>query len=331
MDFDARQFEAYVRTLIEKTGVPGLGVGIAKDGQMIYFKGFGAADIEKGLPVTPDTVFGLASVTKSFTALAIGQLAERGKLSLHEPVKRYLPEFQLPEPGAAERVTLHNFLSHTSGIPPMPSLTYANRASIPVDEKGRLGERPALTAGQPVIVDNKDLLNFIASHKFELLGEPGEHVSYSNDCFSLLGEVVERVSGRAYEQYLKENVWEPIGTDHTFVDVTRVASVDAQGLYFKDKEERLQKAPWKHRDVFVSSGSVKSSVADLLKYVRMYMDGGQASPEAGGKGVVRGGQSGPRPADRASGEPPRARRTARRAPSQVRGPVRLGRRGQHLS
>lgn len=122
LDLDAGQFEAYVHTLMKKTGAPGLGVGIAKDGEMVYFKGFGAADIEKRLPVTPETVFGLASVTKSFTALAVSQLAERGKLSLHEPVKRYLPEFQLPQAGVAERITMHNFLSHTSGIPPMPSL-----------------------------------------------------------------------------------------------------------------------------------------------------------------------------------------------------------------
>lgn len=279
--FDVKGFESYVSDLMAKTGVPGLGVGICKDGEMVYFKGFGLADMEKKRPVMPDTVFGLASVTKSFTALCINQLAEAGRLSLLDPVKKYLPEFELPKKGWAERITIHNFLSHTSGMPPLPALGYASQLTIPVDEQGNLGERPRAD-GIPAIIDNRDLMKFIASHSFDLLGEPGEYISYSNDCFSLLGEVIERVSGKAFEDYLRENVWGPIGMDHTFIDVRKIKDFDVQGLYYKDKEGKVTRAPWYHRDVYLSSGSIKSSVRDLLKYVQMYMDRGVA----GGKQVA---------------------------------------------
>lgn len=286
--FDSAAFEEYVQGLIEKTGVPGIGVGISKGLDLIYWRGSGLADVEKGRQVTPDTVFGLASVTKSFTALAVCRLAEEGRLGVGVPIKRYLPEFDLPQEGVAQPMTVHNFLTHTSGIPPLPSLGYANAVSIPLDEQGNLGQRPEPQPGTPAIMDNKDLMEFISSHDCELLGEPGELVSYSNDCFSMLGEVVERVSGRRFEEYLRENVWGPTGMDHTFIDARQVKDFDVQGLYFKDKEGRTQKAPWRHRDVFVSSGSIKSSVADLLKYVQMYMDGGRgvASPATIGRMTV---------------------------------------------
>lgn len=277
--FKATEFENYVEALIEKTGVPGIGVGISVGGHLEYFKGFGLSDIEKNQPVREDTVFGLASVTKSFTALAVNLLGEESKLSLSHPVKRYLPEFNLPEPGMAEKILIHSFLSHTSGMPPLPSLDYVNALSILVEEYRKdpmaLRNKPdGSLPGKPTIRTNKDLLRFIASHDFKLLGKPGHHVSYSNDCFSLLGEIVERVSGTSFEEYLKNHVWEPLGMDHTFIDVRKLSDFEVQGLYYHDDDGNLIKAPWKHRETFASSGSMKSSVKDLLKYMEVYMNKG---------------------------------------------------------
>ena len=275
----AIEFENYVAGLIEKTGVPGIGVGISVEGNLRYFKGFGLCDIEKNWPVTENTVFGLASVTKSFTALAINLLAEEKKLSLFHPVKRYLPEFNLPEEGRAENITIHNFLSHTSGIPPLPTLGYVNELSVTVDEYLKdsmaLRNKPDNSLpGKPAIRTNKDLLRFMANHDFALLGKPGRYVSYSNDCYSLLGEIIERVSGISFEDYLKRHVWSPLGMGHTFVDVSSLSDFQVQGLYYRDDSDNLIKAPWKHRETFVSSGSMKSSVKDLLKYMEVYLEKG---------------------------------------------------------
>ena len=123
-DFDVSQFEQFVRDLMDEFEAPGVAVGIIRGGRVIYSRGFGYRDLERKLPVTPETVFGVASVSKSFTALGIIQLAEKGLLGVEHPVKRYLPEFDLPgESEHAWRITVHNFLTHTAGIPPLPSLS----------------------------------------------------------------------------------------------------------------------------------------------------------------------------------------------------------------
>lgn len=279
---------------MEKTKAPGVGVAISIGGDIAYFKGFGVADVEKNCPVTEDTVFGLGSVTKSFTALAVNLLAEKGALSLWHPVKRYLPEFKLPSPGHEEKITIHNFLTHTSGIPPLPCLRLVNEASVPLEEPaeaprpGVAEEAPygaeAPQAGEttrPRMWTNRDLLAFIAEHPFKMFPGPGQHVSYSNDCYSLLGEIIERVSGVSYESYLAEYLWKPLGMTNTFVDVRRVLEFErVQGLYDKDRDGRVFKVPWRHREAFVSSGSVKSSVRDLVKYLTVYLN-------QGGPGGVR--------------------------------------------
>lgn len=278
-NFNANQFEDYVSDLIEKTKVPGIAVGISVEGKLEYFKGFGLSDIEKNQSITENTVFGLASVTKSSTALAINLLAESGKLCLSHPVKRYLPEFNLPGITGTKHITIHNFLSHTSGMPPLPSLEYVNDLSISVDEYLKnpmaLRNKPDDSLpGKPAIRTNKDLLKFIANHDFTVLGAPGQYVSYSNDCFSLLGEIVERVSGTSFENYLKKHVWGPLGMDHTFIDVSRLSDFEVQGLYYHNNDDELIKEPWKHRETFVSSGSMKSTVKDLLKYMEIYISNG---------------------------------------------------------
>ncbi len=255
--FNVDQFENYVNRLIGKTGVPGLGVGLSIDGSLEYFKGFGLADVEKNQPVTKNTVFGLASVTKSFTALAVNMLVEAGKISVSQPVKRYLPEFNLYQPGKAEKILVHNFLTHTSGIPLISA---------------------RVQKGDFKIEDNKQLIDFIVNNDFRLLGMPGEHVSYSNDCYSLLGELIERVVGISFEAFLGNSLWKPLGMEHTFTGIGRLSDFQIQGKYSYDNGDRLIKIPWSHRDAYASSGAIKSSVGDLLKYMEVYL----------GKGIVNG-------------------------------------------
>lgn len=278
-NFNPNEFEDYVSELKEKTGVPGIGVGISIGDNLEYFKGFGVSDVEKRQTITPDTVFGLASVTKSFTALCINLLAEEKKLSTAHPVKRYLSEFTILRSWAADKMTIHSFLTHTSGIPPLPSLDYVNELSITLEEYLKdpncLKNKPEDSlGGKPVIRDNKDLLQFIGNYEFELLGRPGQYLSYSNDCFSLLGEVIQRVSGLTYEQYLKKNILDPLGMDHTFIDLAALSNFEVQGLYYRDDHGNVVKAPWKHREAFVSSGSLKSSINDLLRYMDLYVNKG---------------------------------------------------------
>src|SRR6266545_1490242 len=132
----AQQYERFAADLIERSGIPGAAVALAQDGQVVYERGFGHRDAAGALPVTPDTRFGLGSVTKSFPALCIAQLEETGKLSIADPVVKWLPEFKLPRSEDARytsEIAIHHFLTHSSGIPPEPALISARANSIAAD------------------------------------------------------------------------------------------------------------------------------------------------------------------------------------------------------
>src|SRR5690606_12753108 len=210
-------FERYAVDVLERYGAPGMAVGVARDGRTIYEGGLGWRDRERELPATPDTIFGIGSVTKSFTCMAIMQLVDEGRLLVDDPVIRYLPEFSVPNEQYRQAITIHHFMTHTSGLPPLPSLTYALARSLEADPAAA-----ALRAGQasphPPIDTPGQLLDFIAHHDFELLGPPGAYFSYSNEAFALLGTIIERVTGQRYEDFVTQRILEPLGMTRTTFD-----------------------------------------------------------------------------------------------------------------
>src|SRR5699024_12366992 len=111
-------FEEKANALIDREQIPGVSLAVNESGSPIYEHGFGFRNIDKELPVTPDTVFGIASMSKSFTCVAIMQLQEAGKLSVHDPVIKHLPNFRLPNQAYAKQITIHHLMTHTSGLPP---------------------------------------------------------------------------------------------------------------------------------------------------------------------------------------------------------------------
>ncbi len=106
--FNETVFENYLANVMAENKIPGVSVTVVKDNEVVYAKGFGYRNIEKSLPVTPDTIFGIASVTKSFTAMAIMQLVDKKIIDLNEPVNKYLPNFDLPN-GKGGKVTIYHF------------------------------------------------------------------------------------------------------------------------------------------------------------------------------------------------------------------------------
>jgi len=170
---------------------------IARDGKPIISKGYGMANYEWDIPNTPQTEFRLGSVTKQFTSAAIMLLQERGRLSVNDPVCRYFPEC----PAGWESMTIRHLLTHTSGI--------ANYTSFPswMEKKATLPITPA---------------ELLAEYKVKPLDfAPGEKYSYSNSGYHLLGLIIENASGKSYADFLKENIFTPLGLKHTGYDDTR--------------------------------------------------------------------------------------------------------------
>ena len=282
-----KAFESYAEGLLQRHEVPGAAGAAARDGAVVYARGFGFADIEQGVPAGPDTLFGVASVTKSFTAAAIMRLVDTGRLAAEDPVIEYLPEFRIPR-GDAARVRIHHFLTHTAGFPPLPSRWYAFGASARADPDGE--KAPVPVDARPPIETPEDLMAYLAGGDWAPLGPPGAQFSYCNEGYALLGAVVERVSGRPFDRYVTEEILEPAGLRHTAfgpAPARRPAdSMDANATttpyivrYRSGEREIVPARTWWYSRVWNPAGGICSTVTDLVGYLELYRTGGVAGRE----------------------------------------------------
>ena len=184
----------YVSSQMDDLRIPGMALGIIEDGQIAHLQGYGAADAT-GREVTAQTPFHIGSVTKSFTALAVMQLVEEGKIELDAPVQQYLPWFTLADEEAAAKITVRNLLNHTSGIS-----TYDGNRGFASDENLEMRVRGLQNIG---------------------LREPvGETFQYSNINYGIAGLIVETVSGQTYADYVSEHIFAPLEMRHSYASET---------------------------------------------------------------------------------------------------------------
>lgn len=240
--------EAYIRRVMSAHHAAGLAVGIAQAGRPDRFLTFGYQDLEAELPVTTETRFGAASLTKSMTAVAIMQLQERGLLKVQDPLVRYLPEFRTPDDATTKQITLHHLLTHTAGFPPLPTLG-------------------AIQAGEVSTVAG--MLAYLGELEYELLGPPGAAFSYGNETIALLGAVIERVSGTPYAAYMDANLFGPAG-----LTATDFGSPEGSRLYNPGESGPVDAGPWTDSGPFTPARAVVTTITDLLRYTELFRTGG---------------------------------------------------------
>ncbi len=267
--------DAYLVGLFADAGVPGAAVCVTAGDRLVYARGFGWRDREARLPVTPRTVFGLASLSKSFTALAALVLEARGALSLRDPVATHLPGFGYPgmDPAA---VTLEHLLSHTSGLPPLRALDYALRADQRGDPSFVYVGRD--TSSDPDLGGYERLLAYLRRGERPPLGPPGHVVSYSNEGVALVGAAIERIAGRPFPAVLEDLVLRPLGMRSTTFDPAAArAGGDHATLYTRTPEGVVRAPAWSRAPAYLGTGFLKSNVLDLARYLRfLSSDGGAA-------------------------------------------------------
>lgn len=190
--FDQNKLDTVLEEIIARWGIPGMGLGIVQEGKIIYARGFGVQSLETGVPVTPDTLFCVASVSKCFVACAVMQLVEAGKIALDAPLIQYLPDFSMDD-DRYRQITIRQMLSHTSGIPDMEESQYDQLVAHP-ETDDEAAER---------------YVRALSSHK--LVAAPGERFLYSNIAYNVLGHMIARVSGQTFETYMKEHILIPAG------------------------------------------------------------------------------------------------------------------------
>jgi CubicO group peptidase (beta-lactamase class C family) len=281
MNYNWKPHEKRADMLLRRSKTPGTALGLALHGKPVYFRGYGYADLSLQREIDEDTVFGIGSVTKSITAVAIMQLQERGLLSVSDSITRYLPEFRYGREGAEKAMTIHHFLTHTTGIQPLPSLMRAVVRSLWKDELLMKDQGEKL--GQlPPIDTETELMSFIAEQDLKLLGYPGEYFSYSNDCYSLLGTIISRVSGKGYEDYVKDHIFKPLGMSRSFFSAEQAVQTDnVATLYsskgFGSRKEVFASPVWVEAPAQVAAGFIKSTIGDMLRYMDIYRTGGRGT------------------------------------------------------
>ena len=233
-----RNAEGVIKAYVDPDVFSGA-VLVAKDGKPIFRKAFGMADREWDVANTPETRFRLGSITKQFTATAILQLAEQGKLSVDDPISKYYPD----APAAWAPITLKHLLTHTSGIP--------SYTAIPgfFAQQARLDKTPdeiiALTRDKP--------LDF----------PPGSKYAYDNTGYILLGYVVEKVSGQPYAAYLQDHVFTPLGMKDTGYDVSDTI-LPRRASGYSVAGGKARNAAFLAMSLPYAAGSLYSTVDDLL-------------------------------------------------------------------
>lgn len=256
--------------------VPGMALVVAQNGKPVYEKYYGFRDAENGLPVTQETIFGVASITKSLTALAVIQLEGAGKLAAGDPVVQWLPELDLPV-----NITIHHLLSHSSGLPGMEAVNRARADSIQRDPDGEyLSDNLPVSGDYPPVKTVPELMETMNSIDYTLLGPPGAVFNYSNEGYALLQEIIERASGKPYISYMEEHILYPLDMHRSFfrtADLEDKENVAELYAYKKEGEWEVFHSPfwWDVGEIY-SNGSLKTCTADLMKYLELYRLKGMA-------------------------------------------------------
>lgn len=236
---------AHLQAEVAAEKTPGIAVAIVQDDQAIMTEGFGLADVARQMAVTERSLFRVASVTKLFTATALMQLRDAGKLELDDPVTRHLAEFRVQTPFPdCPPIRLRHLVCHASGLPREP-----------------LGEH--WLTHQPVSMETA--LQGLAER--ELLYPPWTELHYSNLGFGVLGKVIERVSGQTLEAYIAEKILRPLEMNDSGLTLSE-KSLLATGYYPPEDDSPLTPAPNWELGALTAGGGLYSSARDLAQFMR---------------------------------------------------------------
>lgn len=273
MDIDSgteRRVAALCRRVLREHPVPGLSVAVVTPGGAAYASGFGARDLTGNRPASPDTLYGVGSLTKSFTATAVLQLAEAGMCDLADPVAEYL-DVDLGDrsdgDGGSEPIRIRHLLSHTSGL---PSLGISEAL---IARRVRRGD-----PGIP-LSSEADLRAHIeeAVAAGEVVAPPGERFAYCNAGYVLAGDLIEQLTGKRYAEYVADHLFEPLGMERSTFDDTTFAMDDDHMTQYLIEDGELVAASLPHRELTLPTGGVLTSVRELGYYLRCHLAGGDTT------------------------------------------------------
>lgn len=260
LDFETeRRLERFVGDWLVDANVPGASIAIVEGDELAYAGGFGSRNLETNDPATPQTLYGVASCTKSFVGLSILMLEECGALSVDDPVTDHLDQVDLEREDAP--ITLHDLLSHSSGLPSLGTSSVLLYRLTGVEEHGvPLGDR-------------EDFYRHLNGAQDEIVSSGGERFMYCNSGYNLLGDVVEAASGTPFDEFVEAEILRPLGMERSTFDPDALEGEGAMTPYaLRDGEPEA--TPFPHRPVSYAAGGLIASVEELTRYLRFQANGG---------------------------------------------------------
>ncbi|HYL63385.1 MAG TPA: serine hydrolase domain-containing protein [Candidatus Methylomirabilis sp.] len=239
----------HIFAVYDKPGSPGCALGVIRDGNFVYKRGYGEASLELDVLITPESVFYMGSISKQFTAASVVLAAEQGFLSLDDDVRKYIPEL----PSYGKTITLREMLHHTSGLRDIFGLLYL---------AGRNPED---------IHPTNELLDLVA-HQKALNFAPGDEYLYSNTNFFLMSVVIRRATGNPLSQFAEENIFKPLGMTHTRFYDDRTLVVPGRIPAYEPRKGGGFQVGWATNFDKIGDGGLMSSVDDLLFWDRNFYD-----------------------------------------------------------
>ncbi len=244
------EFDVWALELLEEWHIPGLAVGATVNGEVVLLKGYGWRDVENRLPVTPDTLMAIGSNSKSFTVLLMAQLVDEGKLDWDAPVRRYLPDFRMYDDYATEHMRVKDLVTHVSGLPRHDVLWYGRSF-----DREQLFER--LRYLEPT-------LSFRAGYQ------------YQNLMFMTAGYLVERITGRSWDDLIRERIFEPLDMQRSNTSVIDMPGSGDFAWPYEVRNDEPGRVPFRNIDSVGPAGSINSSVTEMLRYIDTRIGGGES-------------------------------------------------------
>jgi CubicO group peptidase (beta-lactamase class C family) len=242
------RLDQFIEQKMNAMNIPGIAVALTDGEKLLRIATYGYADVAARIPITPEMLFEIGSISKSFTSIAILQLWEEGRLDLHEPVSRYLPWFEIRSD--YEPITLHHLMSHTAGI-----------------------IQGAVFLGDP-------RYEVWALRETEATAPPGAYFHYSNAGYKILGVVVEEIGGRPFRDFIRERLLDPLemaGTEPLITNETRERLAVGYEDFYDDRPPAPNRplAPARWYAYVAGDGNIASTPADMAVYMRMLINHGQ--------------------------------------------------------
>ncbi len=234
---------------LETLKIPGMAIGVVVDGKVVFTKGYGIRDFSDPLPVTENTLFAIGSCSKAFTTFALGQLVDEGVLAWDDPVIKYLPEFRLKDIHATHHLTIRDLVTHRSGLPRHDFAWYNSTFS-----------RKEILDRLPHLEPTCDL-----REKFQ----------YNNFMYGVAGLVIEKVSGKTWEEFVQERIFMPLGMKSSNFSVEVSQKADDFASPHTEKNEKIEVIPFRNLSNIGPAGSINSTIEDMMKWVELQLSDGK--------------------------------------------------------